>query len=168
MLRELSRCPYCDHGLVSVDDHRSALVVGPAGGAPCPHLAYVLAGLYDDEPRGPAGGTPRPDVNWVWACGGGVRRYGPGDPLPGLFDYLDEFCLGHLSDDEVPGSAPFRVVGGTCNQRGPDGPAAGLFDLEVRPGVFRRAALEGWGVYSPDPPALTAEVGRLAHARYPW
>jgi hypothetical protein len=144
MLHEVCRCPYC-RTASGLDDQAHTIV--HAGGGPCPHCAFVSAGI--DAWHGKRLAQTH-SCFLLWVRGEGLRRI----RWPGPPDHLDQYVQ-MVATNNVPGHTPagveYRITGGTATEREEARLGSGHFALTDAVGRTLEATLDGWGVYSPDP-----------------
>src|SRR4051812_41830342 len=100
MLRVIAKCPHCGRS-VAIDDDSLDVVFDPdqLGGGPCPHIAFMTAGLAVTKltPAASSGGEreaeylPGRSASWLWAIGEGVTL-DPAGKRKWLSDFVTDFC----------------------------------------------------------------------------
>jgi hypothetical protein len=170
VIRNVSNCPYCGSLSAGVDDETPELVLAPdrADGRPCEHLAFLIVSLNAYRRRG-GREEPRRTGHWLWVRGNGVTAV-PDEPFDPLSDYVDMLACGMYAGDSLPVTV-YLVAGAAAGTRERERPGSGEFPLSSRCGPALAAYLDAFGIYSPAPDTLVAEVrylaARLAPAEFP-
>jgi hypothetical protein len=169
MIHEIARCPYCEGGVLTVEDDGPGVLFGPdpAGGRPCAHLAVADVALSAcDAGRGVeiAGRSGA----WQWRHGEGWRPLPWARPWDCLSEFIDHLFAGLLEPDAWP-AVEHKVVGGTAGAREARQLGSGVFPLRGRPGEDPvTACLDGSAAYAPDPAALMEALRQRSRCWERW
>jgi hypothetical protein len=159
MIREVCRCPYCSVP-VAIDCQARNVVFDPDGtsGAPCPHLVcYWICLSFAGR------GGKKLTKSTIWEVGRGAHDVNILESLDdaGLTHFLMDYGFGTLPEELRP-QGDHRIVGDSAALREEAKPGTGEFDVKLN-GRSRRAILDGWAIYAPEPSAVLKELEEVAY-----
>jgi hypothetical protein len=160
MIRQIARCPYCDRGVIGLDDDGLAIVFNPDGLGTdvCRHLAFLWAMLEAHSGRTDC--VRCRSRAWLWEHGRGLypHRGRRDEPLSG---YLLDLVYDSLGPEERVTGVEYHVAGGTAEEREAVRVGTGFFRLARRERPPLQVELYGWAVYSPLAGRFADAVRRL-------
>jgi hypothetical protein len=164
MIRKVASCPYCEHGVVAIDDHIPEFVFNPghSSAPPCEHLAFASVGLFVCEPTERR--VDRRCGRWLYERGEGLRSFAATDPLDDLQEYVDPLCCELLCDEDRPTGVEFVVDGGSAASPEQLEETGAHFFLEDAEHGKLAAVLDGWAIYSHAPEAVVQAIRAKAFA----
>jgi len=159
MIREVCRCPYCSVP-VAIDCVSKTVVCDPDGcsDGPCPHLVcYWICLSFCGK------GAKKLTKSSIWEVGRGEHDVdilkSPEDA--GLTHFLMDYGFGTLPEEFRP-QGDHRIVGDSAALREVARPGTGEFDVKLND-RSRRAILDGWAIYAPEPSAVLQKLQEVAY-----
>jgi hypothetical protein len=169
MIRQLTRCPYCEEGEVALDDQLT-LAFNPEGDlpAPCPHLAWV-EGRYSEWDRGPHGiSRVIGSTEFGWQPPG--REEEPSEPESSATDLPEDPSLTLPARMGLPGAPQMLAYLRELVSSGSEWPFAPSEPFVVQTLCAEEKAtdrrgkeytvwdVDGWAIFAQDPAAFWAAL----------
>ena len=155
MIHEFARCPFCNRGVLAVDDAGPSFVFEPdrPNGGACPHLALATV-CFSADANKPRGSFVTEKV-WRWSHGNGLQ--GPDAGGDELGDYLTDLACDGLPYPQLVPKVPYRLVGVYASEREDRHKGWGYFAVASDKGLLE-GSINGWALYTRSPAALIRDI----------